>query len=168
MTLVELLIVLFIISLVSGAIVLNLPPRTANTRAEAEMFAAKLVSAGEAAIYSGQIVGLEIRPPSFQFYVYERGVWQPAPNTLVKGGQFHRTVLAEVKVDAPEKRNEPPERQAARLGDAQQEIRPPIRFTPTGETTAMQLRLGDTSGSRNSAYFVELTLDGTVKVHRDE
>jgi general secretion pathway protein H len=107
LTLVELLVVLVILGLASGAALMNAPPARPPARVAAESFAAKYSAISDLAVASGKPVRLVVDTASYQFEVRRDGEWQASDDA-----RFDRTVFGEgltvtVEVDAAAFANEP-------------------------------------------------------------
>ena len=76
-TLVELLVVLVIIGLVSGAVLLAVPDPRGSLAAEAERFAARARAAQERAVMDNRPVALRVTPEGYGFEWRVEGEWQP-------------------------------------------------------------------------------------------
>ncbi len=94
-TLIELVMSLFIIGLVTGAVVWTLPGEKTAAHEEASRFAARLNVAIDESVLSGESVGVAGGVQSYAFYRYRRGNWiliddidQLRPRTLSQRVQF--------------------------------------------------------------------------------
>lgn len=76
-TLVELLVVLAIVGLVSGAVVLAMPDPRGSLVAEAERFAARAHAAQERAVMDNRAVALRIGADGYAFERRSEGEWGP-------------------------------------------------------------------------------------------
>ena len=76
-TLVELLVVLVIVGLVSGAVMLAVPDPGGSLAAEAERFAARARAAQERAVMDNRAVALRVTPEGYRFEWRVEGEWQP-------------------------------------------------------------------------------------------
>lgn len=155
-TLVEVMVVLFVIGLVAGAVALSLPPSRTSLGDEAARLAARLSRASEESVLRGEAVGLRIDRDGYAFWVRRRGQWLAmsdapfGPQTWTPGTRatLERTggVFAlEVTDDA-----------------GPQATPPPIRFRPTGTATPFTLRL-DRGEAR---VFVAGTAIADVRIHK--
>ena len=75
-TLVELMVVLAIIGLVSGAVVLAFPDPRGDLRADAERFAARAHAAQDKAVIEARDIGLLVSSDGYGFERRDRGVWR--------------------------------------------------------------------------------------------
>ena len=76
-SLVELLVVVFVMGLLAGAVVLSLPGDSRVMRDEAERFAARTVAARDEAISSARPVALVVGSAGYYFEARSDGGWQP-------------------------------------------------------------------------------------------
>ena len=76
-TLVELLVVLFILGLAAGAVALTLPAGNAHVQDEAEAFAGKVAALRDRAILEGRPVGVWVQPSGYGFEAREDRNWVP-------------------------------------------------------------------------------------------
>ncbi len=76
-SLVELLVVVFVMGLLAGAVVLSLPGDSRVLRDEAERFAARTVAARDEAISSARPVALVVGSAGYYFEARSDGGWQP-------------------------------------------------------------------------------------------
>ena len=76
-TLVELMVTLFIIGLVGGAIMLTLPDSGRSLSQETERFAARLKRAQEEAVLTNRPVDVAVAADGYRFRTYARGAWTP-------------------------------------------------------------------------------------------
>ncbi len=76
-SLVELLVVVFVMGLLAGAVVLSLPGDSRALRDEAERFAARTVAARDEAISGARPVALVVGSAGYYFEARSDGGWQP-------------------------------------------------------------------------------------------
>jgi general secretion pathway protein H len=132
-TLIELLVVLLIIAFVAGVAVLNAPPPRNEARTEAERFALRLIAASEQAIMTGTAYGLSVDSEGFSFFSYSREGWMPSDIVALNEAAFPPEIG--VIVDVPGSIGNSEKATAKDVG-----VRAPeIFFTPTGETTPLEL-----------------------------
>lgn len=85
-TLLELMLVVFLIGLTAGGVLMTLPPTDAEqpARDAAEQLLAQIRQVQDEALLSGQMYGLYLAPTGYQFLRLDTGRWQPlaAPATL--------------------------------------------------------------------------------------
>ncbi|MDP3368376.1 MAG: GspH/FimT family pseudopilin [Brevundimonas sp.] len=74
-TLVELLMVVAILGLATGAVVLAVPDPRPAVGAEAERFAARLSRARDEAVLSNRPVAVEVTPTGYAFTVFDGRAW---------------------------------------------------------------------------------------------
>ena len=76
MSLIEVLLVVFIIGLSASLVVLTLPPRMSATMKEAQTLASQIVAAQDQAILTGQPIGLVIERKAYAFKRWQANSWQ--------------------------------------------------------------------------------------------
>lgn len=74
-TLIELVMSLFVLGLVSGAIILTLPSQESHEQSEADRLAARLSAASNHSILSGEVVGAAVSENGYRFYRLVQGEW---------------------------------------------------------------------------------------------
>jgi len=77
MTLIEVMMVVFIIGLATGLVVLTLPPNPTPEQSDARVFAQNLSTAQDQAILSGQPVGLFLHRDGYTLQSWRAGRWEP-------------------------------------------------------------------------------------------
>lgn len=82
MTLVEVLMVVFIIGLATSVVVLTLPPRTPPEQKAAAALAQTVRQAQDLAILTGQPTGLDLSPEGYGVTVWTGQAWQPRGRTV--------------------------------------------------------------------------------------
>jgi general secretion pathway protein H len=93
-TLVELLVVLFIIALMSAAVLATLPDPGGALTAEAERFAARASAAQERAVMDNRPVAVRMDQAGYAFDLRDKGEWRPiearpfAPRSWIEGTQM--------------------------------------------------------------------------------
>lgn len=90
-TLVELMVVLFIMGLLATAVVLTAPRLHPGVSEEGERLAARLKRAREEAVLTNRTVDVAMEPGGYRFRTQRRGVWQaldeaPFEPHLLEGG----------------------------------------------------------------------------------
>ncbi|MEO1137407.1 MAG: type II secretion system minor pseudopilin GspH [Pseudomonadota bacterium] len=165
-TLVEILIVLMIAALVAGIIILNAPPGRTDARKTAETFAARLDLMAQEAVTTGALMGMEVSEGGFSTYRYQRGEWRAlkslANNTAVFPAEFSVEVTLETAVHKNEQNTD--RRKQSRLGDEPETPNPNVTFTPTGQTTPLEVVFRE----RRESIRVQLDGAGKVELSRDE
>lgn len=78
-TLVEMLVVVFLIGLASAAVVMSLPGDAAKVRDQADRLAARIAAARDTAVLETRPMGLWLRPSGYGFEQRKEGTWQAAP-----------------------------------------------------------------------------------------
>ena len=76
MTIVEVLMVVFIIGLTAGIVTLTIPQRPTEEQASAQAFARVLQEAQDQAILSGQPVGLKLTEDGYMLMQWRREAWR--------------------------------------------------------------------------------------------
>jgi general secretion pathway protein H len=76
-TLIELMVVLFIIGLVAGAVVLSLPGDSAALSEDADRFAARIAAARDEAVVSARPIAVWIAPSGYGFDARQDRQWVP-------------------------------------------------------------------------------------------
>ncbi|MNE15599.1 Type II transport protein GspH [compost metagenome] len=81
-TLVELMVVIFIIGVAAGAVVLSMPEPRPTLAVEAERFAARLTLAREEAVMTNRPVALRADAAGYGFESFDGAVWTPLTGVL--------------------------------------------------------------------------------------
>jgi general secretion pathway protein H len=76
-TLVELMVVLFIIGIASAAVVMNVRSPARGARNEAEQFAARVAALRDHAILQSRTMAVTVRPSGYGFETRNNGAWVP-------------------------------------------------------------------------------------------
>ncbi|WP_296165521.1 GspH/FimT family pseudopilin [uncultured Brevundimonas sp.] len=97
-TLVELLMVVAILGLATGAVVLSVPDPRPPVGAEAERFAARLVRAREEAVLTNRSIAVETTARGYGFSQFDGVEWKP----LTDGPFGEEVWQAETSADLPE------------------------------------------------------------------
>ena len=106
-TLIELMVVLFIIGLVAGAVVLALPGDSAALSEDADRFAARVAAARDEAVVSARPIAVWIAPSGYGFDARQDRAWVPLnartlPNQDWKPGTIARIEEAAVEGEKDE------------------------------------------------------------------
>lgn len=141
-TLIEILVVLFIVSIMSGIVVANLPSmtRTGDLDTEARRLAALLSMARQDAILEANEYGFMPDRNEYRFYIYDdmAGQWK-----LLTESPFEtRHLSSELALSATV------EKSPLKLTGKGKEKMPPILLLSSGETTPFQLTLSMPSADR--------------------
>lgn len=92
-SLIEILVVLAIIGLISGAAVLTARPAADPVRRSAETMLTDIARAETLAVTRGQFIGLQARTSGYDFLVYQDGIWTRMPTRSgLEGRAFPETV----------------------------------------------------------------------------
>ncbi len=182
-TLTETLMVIFIIGLVSGLVVMNLPDARGGAQDDARALAARLTLAAQESVTSGEALGLSVSPDGYRFVRYRAGAWREIG---ADGGAFaprrwdaavvaravrdddgailtasdERTTrrVRQRRLDTPPVSALPPI-----LGDDVR-ARPPVIYDPSGVATPWRVRLEDGRG----AFTVTIDPRGKTSVTRED
>lgn len=148
-SLIELMVVLFVIGLLAGVVVLSLPGDERILRDEAERFAARTVAARDEAIASARPVAVVVGPAGYYFEQRRDRAWQPlAPGRFGLVGWKPGTAASVVGGVAESAAGSVPQRQR-------------IVFDPVGLASSdARVRLG--RGDR--ALTVSVARDGSVRL----
>lgn len=160
LTLIELLIVMLIIAMMASVVALNAPPSPGKARTEADRFAVRLNMASEQSVMTGSLIGLELSATGYRFFRYERGEWRKDGLAPLKDGDFPADVVVEYDLPEPARRNEEAEPDHNDEGAPA----PNVFFTPTGETTALDVDFV----SRRARMKLSLDHAGGLKVIRND
>ena len=120
MTLVEVMMVVFIVGLSAGLVVLTLPQRDPASLTEARAFAQTLQTTQDAAILSGQPTAIQITETGYTLLSWRGDAWQ-----LRRGGKtLKQGVNLTIRSDLPEQPDDWPQ----------------LIFDPTGVNAATEFR----------------------------
>lgn len=154
LTLVELLVVLVILGLASGAALMNAPPARPPSRVAAEAFAAKFAAIGDLAVASGRPVRLMVDPAGYQFEVRSGGEWRASDDVRFDRTIFGEGLTATVEVDAAAFANEP----AAAKRKADEPIA--IALDPFGAAASFSIEFAH----RRAVWRVDVGADGEASL----
>lgn len=87
-TLVEMLVVVFILGLASAAVVLVVPPGGSALRTDAERLAARIASARDEAVLQARPIAVWTRASGYGFERRINGKWQPHLDTAFRNQEF--------------------------------------------------------------------------------
>ncbi|MCF6328928.1 MAG: GspH/FimT family pseudopilin [Henriciella sp.] len=139
MTLIEVMMVVFIIGLMTGLVVLTLPPRASAEQQAARAFAQVLTQAQDQAVLSGQPVGIILKDDHYTVRIWRAERWE-----YMRGGaQLERGV--KLRMDRVR-------------GVETPEGWPDLVFDPTGVSDGASFRL------RGRNEQITLTLDASGEV----
>ncbi len=157
-TLVELLVVMLIVAMISGVVVLNMPPPRDSQKNEAEIFAARLNLATELAIMTGSMIGLEVDQTGYRFFRFVDGEWTAHNHDQLKATKFTPDMVVEFTVTDLSLRNEV---LANKDADEDEEAPSPVVFvSATGETTPLTAQFV----SKRRVFSVNLDGSGNVSL----
>jgi len=170
-TLVEIMIVVFIIALMSTLVVMNLPAGKPGAIRSADALYRDLNRAAREAIVSGEPVALAVEGSAYRFERYRAGHWSPTggvagtPGTSAPGGLVLE-VLAEEEGRPAGARAASARREAQRRSQAGRSRSGPgsqagferrLVFSPVGEATPVRILVTD--GTHQSAIAVSANGD---------
>ena len=143
LTLVELLVVLAVMAVLTGVVVLSLPPAPGPSQRIAQEVAALTKRLGDRAIMEGRPMGLYVTGEGWQPALFADGAWQMLPARPLDEDDSLRLDLAlEDQVVLPEE-EEAAAIILARRTSSEEEAPPPpppdIVFDPVGEVTPFRL-----------------------------
>jgi len=87
-TLVEMLVVIFLLGLASAAVVLMLPGGESGVRNDAERFAARIAAARDEAVMQARPVAVWTRASGYGFELRQDGQWRAHPDAAFKAYSF--------------------------------------------------------------------------------
>lgn len=156
-TLVEMLVVLVIIGLVTGAAVLTLPTHGGSLRTDALKLAARAKLAAEDSIFSGTPTGLGVTGAGYAFYRMREGRWEE-----IEGEPAFMPVIWRAGVVATVSRDD-----GARHVPSDRAVPAPgVVFDPTGLATRFTVGLAEGA----DRYVIAGTATGKIAVevsHRE-
>lgn len=140
MSIIEVLMVVFIVGLTAGIVTLTIPQRPTTEQASAQAFAAVLRDAQDRAILSGQPTGIKLSEGGYAFVQWHREQWFPQGRPEVLPPRLNIVRRTE-QADAPDNW-------------------PDIIFDPTGivEPAAFELR------GRGARFDITLQETGEVRL----
>lgn len=140
MTLVEVMMVVFIVGLSAGLVVLTLPQRDPAPLIEARAFAQALQTTQDAAILSGQPTAIQVSETAYALLSWRGDAWLPE-----RGGKtLEQGVNLTIRSDLPERPDDWPQ----------------IVFDPTGVNAATEFRFSG-GGAR---YDLIVSESGEVQI----
>ncbi|MCG6119538.1 MAG: type II secretion system minor pseudopilin GspH [Blastomonas sp.] len=101
-TLIELMVVLFIIGLVAGAVVLSLPGDSAALSEDADRFAARVAAARDEAVVSARPIAVWIAPSGYGFDARQDRQWVPLNARTLANRDWKPGTLARIEGQAAE------------------------------------------------------------------
>lgn len=87
-TLVEMMVVIFLLGLASAAVILTLPGSDSAARKEAERLAARIAAARDEAVLQSRPVAVWVRTSGYGFEQRLGGRWEPHPGTPFRPRNF--------------------------------------------------------------------------------
>ena len=108
-SLVELLVVIFLIGLMSAVVVLNMPKRDTGPEKQAQALAARLRMAAEESITTGRMFGAKLDDLDYEFQVLKAGQWETVnDNRTLPTDYWVDGTMVEVSASGREKAEEAP------------------------------------------------------------
>ncbi|MFN3475747.1 MAG: type II secretion system minor pseudopilin GspH, partial [Blastomonas sp.] len=101
-TLIELMVVLFIIGLVAGAVVLSLPGDSAALSEDADRFAARVAAARDEAVVSARPIAVWIAPSGYGFDARQDRQWVPLNARTLANRDWKPGTVARIEGQAAE------------------------------------------------------------------
>jgi len=101
-TLIELMVVLFIIGLVAGAVVLSLPGDSAALSEDADRFAARVAAARDEAVVSARPIAVWIAPSGYGFDTRQDRQWVPLNARTLANRDWKPGTVARIEGEAAE------------------------------------------------------------------
>ena len=101
-TLIELMVVLFIIGLVAGAVVLSLPGDSAALSEDADRFAARVAAARDEAVVSARPIAVWIAPSGYGFDARQDRQWVPLNARTFANRDWKPGTIARIEGEAAE------------------------------------------------------------------
>lgn len=142
-SLMEMLVVVFIIAMASTAVVLTLPEPTPDARKHADALARELVQAGRESIISGEPIALTANADGYRFQRYRGGEWLPMGTGKSLSDratpEAERTRLAVTSLQDTETARTRSYRTRAAEEDAKAAALPDVIFYPVGEATPAEI-----------------------------
>ena len=114
-TLIELMVVLFIIGLVEGEVVLALPGDSAALSEDADRFAARVVAARDEAVVSARPIAVWIAPSGYGFDARQDRAWVPLDARTLPSQDWKPGTIARIEGDTDEGEQKPEDQGRARF-----------------------------------------------------
>ncbi len=106
-TLIELMVTLFIIGLVAGAVVLSLPGDSAALSEDADRFAARVAAARDEAVVSARPIAVWIAPSGYGFDARQDRQWVPLNARALANRDWKPGTVAQIEGEAAEQAASP-------------------------------------------------------------
>lgn len=159
-TLVELVMSLFVIGLITGAVIWTLPQGRSAVDTEALRLAARLKSTSQESILSGEVLGVSITGNRYAFHRFRRGQWL----RLNDGAIFEDRELAPgvgVRLVPMGQSTTRVSLEGASLSDAGEFLNQPnLIFYPVGMNEPFQIMVSDEA----SSVHIRGTASGDIQV----
>ncbi|WP_320838124.1 type II secretion system minor pseudopilin GspH [Zhongshania sp.] len=156
-SLLELMVVVFIIGLLSGVAALTLPSKDGGALLQEQRFKliGSLRSARAEAVFSGHSLGLQWQRQRGSFYVLTADGWQKiVQGVLAKNIVLADDVQTELLVDGEVIH----EKTRLDNEEAEQEVNPQLLFLSDGQISPFEWRLS-TAGAESLSFDEQLTVD---------
>jgi general secretion pathway protein H len=114
-TLIELMVVLFIIGLVAGAVVLALPGDSAALSEDADRFAARVAAARDEAVVSARPIAVWIAPSGYGFDARQDRQWVPLNARMLANRDWKPGTIARIEDAATDGEGDEAEQGRARF-----------------------------------------------------
>ena len=101
-TLIELMVVLFIIGLVAGAVVLSIPGDSAALSEDADRFAARVAAARDEAVVSARPIAVWIAPSGYGFDARQDRQWVPLNARTLANRDWKPGTIAQIEGEMAE------------------------------------------------------------------
>jgi len=124
-TLVEIMAVLFIIGLVSAAIVLSMPEPKTELEKQAEQLTVRLNAMAQDSLVTGKVSAVGITQDGYALYHFAEGEWEPFQSEAWAGNYRISLQRDNVELELPE------------------EETPGILFYPTAQSNAFEIEISD-------------------------
>lgn len=165
LTLIEFLVVIVILALASTVVLLNAPPSRSDVREDAERFAARVQSAFDEVIASGDDLRISIDAQGYEFQVLKAGEWgEPERERLFRRAEIDERSVLSVEIADNTSEN------ARALGDEERETDDEqneglifILLDPLGSQIPFRARFASPDG----AWVVTVTEAASVSVKQD-
>lgn len=152
-TLVELMVVVFLMGLLSGIVALSMPPGMSGPEREAQRLAARLQLAMEEAVVTGDALGFGANSNAYGFFRLRRGQWR-----AIEDERKFARIAWEPGLSAVIETSG-----LVLEGDKEGELLPVVRFDPVGGMTPFAITL------RQEGERVRIIGDagGAIRIKKD-
>ncbi len=140
-TLVEIMIVVFIIALMSTVVIVNLPAGKPAAATRVDALHRDLTRAAREAIVSGEPLALAVRDGRYRFERYRGGYWSPAGAVAGGAGSGAGAVTVEVFREGEDRLQA--RRDSSRTGQPDDSFERKLVFSPVGDATPVEIYVTD-------------------------